>query len=141
MYVCVVLSPRGVQNILEVNAPYSCQLFAMFTFHAWAFPVYPGNSIEIILRYPGILMFAAVCVFNVSTRMSTIKKNGGRLLRYQRFLETRTQTREPSCSDSRSVSGPECLYIITLSVLFLLSIVSHALQKYYSECTNSHHYE
>ncbi len=55
-------APRGAQNILEVNAPlssehtyYSCQLrfpiiymFAMFMFHAWAFPIYPGNSIEII---------------------------------------------------------------------------------------------
>ncbi len=48
-------------------------------------------------------MFAAVCVFNVSTRMCTIKNiNGGRLLRYQRFLETLTQIQEPSCSDLRA---------------------------------------
>ncbi len=62
---------------------------------------------EIILkiyRYPGNLMFAAVRVFNEGTRMGTIKNiKGGRFLRNQKFLETLTHMREPSCSDLRLV--------------------------------------
>ncbi len=56
-------------------------------------PYTPEAPLKIILKfystvylgYPGILMFAAVRVFKVSTRMYTIKNNGGRLLRNQDF--------------------------------------------------------
>ncbi len=52
------------------------------------FSVYSGSSMEIILivylGYPGILMFAAVCVFKVSTRMGTIKNKMA-----EGFLETK----------------------------------------------------
>ncbi len=62
-------------------------MFAQFAFHACVFSVYSGSSMEIILkisRYPGNLMFAGVCVFNVGTRMSTIKNKMA-----EGFLETK----------------------------------------------------
>ncbi len=50
-----------------------------------------------------MLMFVAVCVFNVSTHMCTIiNKMAEGFLDTKGFLETRTQTREPSCSDPRA---------------------------------------
>ncbi len=44
-------------------------------------------------------MFAAVCVFNLSTRMGTIKNKMA-----EGFLETKVfrNAREPSCSDLRA---------------------------------------
>ncbi len=46
-------------------------------------------------------MFAAVSVFNVSTRMCTIKNKMAKGF-LPRFLETFTQTREPSSSYLRA---------------------------------------
>ncbi len=46
----------------------------MFAFGIPVSPVYSGSSIDLVyLGYPGILMFAGVRVFKVSTRMCTIK--------------------------------------------------------------------
>ncbi len=62
------------------------------------FSVYSGSSIDlIVLGYPGNLMFAAVRVFKVSTRICTIKNKMA-----EGFLETLTQTRELSSSYLRA---------------------------------------
>ncbi len=50
-------------------------------------------------RYPGNVMFAGVCVFNVGTRMGTIKNKMAE--GFLETLETLTHTRKPSCSDLR----------------------------------------
>ncbi len=64
-------------------------MLAQFTFHdhVWAFPVNSGSSMEIIIvdsRYPGNLKFVAVCFFNVSTCMCTIKNKMAEV-----FLDTK----------------------------------------------------
>ncbi len=47
-------------------------------------------------------MFAAVCVFNVSTRMCTIKNKMAEDFLETKILETLIQTREPSSSYLRA---------------------------------------
>ncbi len=47
-------------------------------------------------------MFAAVCVFNVSTRMCTIKNKMAEGFLETKILEMLTQTREPSSSYLRA---------------------------------------
>ncbi len=90
-------------------------MFVYFAFHVSVFLVYPGNSTErfmVYSIYSGNLMFAAVCVFNVSTRMCTIKKK----IKWRKAcsLETLIQTREPSCSDPRVLIATTFFCIITI---------------------------
>ncbi len=66
----------------------------MFAFHAWAFPVYSGNSIEILLKFIVYSRYPAVCIFNVSMRMCTIKnKMAEGFLDTKVFRNAHTDTR------------------------------------------------
>ncbi len=81
---------------------YSCQLrFPIYIYvrvvRVWCpvFSVYSGSSIDlkiiVYLGYPGILMFATVRVFKVSTRMGTIKNK--MCLETKIFRNAHTDTR------------------------------------------------